>query len=144
MPPAISSSFSARTPVWRRPLSRLGTRPASGASFLPYSVFALDGVSALPLAEPAPHLHKHTHVTGEGELAAHEGSRAVQLAAADLQPDVGRGVDGHGGAVGLTLFDVLGTLATLAMGGMLLRRVLRNLRILGQLEPPNVVQDRDE
>lgn len=41
---------------------------------------------------------------------------------------------------GATIFDVAGALAALSMAAMLLRRLLRNLRILGQLEPANVVK----
>ena len=36
----------------------------------------------------------------------------------------------------LTAFDVAGIAAALSMGGLLLRRVVRNLRELAQLEPP--------
>ena len=41
---------------------------------------------------------------------------------------------------GMTVFDVAGVAAVLGMGGLLLRRVARNLKHLGQLEPPNVVK----
>jgi archaetidylinositol phosphate synthase len=36
----------------------------------------------------------------------------------------------------LTAFDVAGIIVTLSMGGLLLRRVIRNLRELARLEPP--------
>ena len=36
----------------------------------------------------------------------------------------------------LTAFDVAGIIAALSMGGLLLRRVIRNLRELARLEPP--------
>lgn len=42
--------------------------------------------------------------------------------------------------LGETIFDLAGTIAALMMAGMLLRRLRRNLRILGRLEPPNVVR----
>ena len=42
---------------------------------------------------------------------------------------------------GATIFDVAGTLGALAMVGMLLRRLFRNLRILSELEPPNTKKD---
>src|SRR5262249_24006596 len=38
--------------------------------------------------------------------------------------------------LGLTAFDVLGILAALSMAGLLLRRVIRNLRELAREEPP--------
>ncbi len=38
--------------------------------------------------------------------------------------------------VGATLFDVAGVLGALSMGGLLARRVVRNMRHLGRLEPP--------
>jgi len=36
----------------------------------------------------------------------------------------------------LTAFDVAGAAAALSMGGLLLRRIIRNLRELARLEPP--------
>ena len=42
--------------------------------------------------------------------------------------------------VGATVFDVAGVLAATGMLLMLLRRVVRNLRLLSELEPPNVVR----
>lgn len=42
--------------------------------------------------------------------------------------------------VGATVFDVAGVLAALSMLLMLLGRVVRNLRLLSGLEPPNVVR----
>jgi len=41
---------------------------------------------------------------------------------------------------GITVFDLVGVVAVLGMGGLLIRRVARNLRELGRLEPPNVVK----
>jgi archaetidylinositol phosphate synthase len=40
-----------------------------------------------------------------------------------------------------TVFDVVGVLTALGMLGMLLRRIIRNLRHLSRLEPPNVVKE---
>jgi phosphatidylglycerophosphate synthase len=40
------------------------------------------------------------------------------------------------GGVDVTAFDVLGAAAALGMGGMLSRRVVRNLRELSRMEPP--------
>ena len=42
---------------------------------------------------------------------------------------------------GATIFDVIGALAALGMGAMLMRRLVRNLRILGRLEPGGVVKN---
>lgn len=42
---------------------------------------------------------------------------------------------------GMTVFDLVGVAAVLGMGGLLIRRVARNLRTLGELEPPNVRKD---
>jgi len=38
--------------------------------------------------------------------------------------------------VGATVFDVIGALVALAMAGLLLARVVKNLRRLSALEPP--------
>ncbi len=43
--------------------------------------------------------------------------------------------------VGATVFDLAGVAAAAVMMGMLARRVARNLRHLGRLEPPNVRRD---
>jgi phosphatidylglycerophosphate synthase len=43
--------------------------------------------------------------------------------------------------VGATIFDLVGLVGVGAMTGMLARRVLRNLRNLGRLEPPNTVHE---
>lgn len=43
--------------------------------------------------------------------------------------------------VGATVFDLAGVVVAVIMVGMLARRVVRNLRSLGRLEPPNVRQD---
>ncbi len=43
--------------------------------------------------------------------------------------------------VGATVFDIAGVATTLSMTGMLLRRIVRNLRHLGRLEPANVVKE---
>jgi len=42
----------------------------------------------------------------------------------------------HVGVVGATLFDLIGGLVALTMGGLLLARVVTNLRRLAALEPP--------
>jgi len=42
----------------------------------------------------------------------------------------------HVGVVGATVFDVIGALVALAMAGLLLARVVKNLRRLSALEPP--------
>jgi phosphatidylglycerophosphate synthase len=42
----------------------------------------------------------------------------------------------HVGVVGATIFDVIGALVALAMAGLLLARVVNNLRRLSALEPP--------
>lgn len=44
--------------------------------------------------------------------------------------------------VGATIFDAAGVAVALAMFGMLLRRTVRNLRILAKLEPANVVKEK--
>lgn len=46
--------------------------------------------------------------------------------------------------VGGTIFDLVGICGVTIMVAMLSRRVTRNLRYLGQLEPPNVVKDVGE
>jgi phosphatidylglycerophosphate synthase len=43
--------------------------------------------------------------------------------------------------VGATVFDLAGLIAVALMTGMLSRRVIRNLRNLGRLEPANTVRD---
>lgn len=45
--------------------------------------------------------------------------------------------------VGATVFDLAGACLAAIMLGMLMRRVIRNLRQLGRLEPANVVKDPD-
>jgi len=45
--------------------------------------------------------------------------------------------------VGATIFDLAGLCCVAVMIGMLMRRVVRNLRNLGRLEPPNVVKNSD-
>jgi phosphatidylglycerophosphate synthase len=47
----------------------------------------------------------------------------------------------HAFGVDATAFDVVGVLTALGMMGMLLRRIIRNLRHLSRLEPPNVVKE---
>jgi phosphatidylglycerophosphate synthase len=44
-------------------------------------------------------------------------------------------------SINATIFDVIGMGAVIGMVGMLIRRIRRNLGILGELEPPNVVKD---
>jgi len=44
----------------------------------------------------------------------------------------------HVGVVGATVFDVIGALVALAMAGLLLARVVKNLRRLSALEPPRM------
>jgi len=46
--------------------------------------------------------------------------------------------------VGATIFDLFGLGTVLVMTAMLTRRVIRNLRNLARLEPPNVVKERGE
>jgi phosphatidylglycerophosphate synthase len=46
-----------------------------------------------------------------------------------------------GRPIGMTLFDVLGTLGAIAMIAMLARRGIRNLRLLAELEPANRRRD---
>ncbi len=43
-----------------------------------------------------------------------------------------------------TIYDIVGILVALGMTAMLLRRILRNLRNLSRLEPPNVVKEPTE
>jgi phosphatidylglycerophosphate synthase len=43
--------------------------------------------------------------------------------------------------VGATVFDAAGIVAAIGMTLMLVRRILRNLDVLGKAEPPNVVRD---
>lgn len=43
--------------------------------------------------------------------------------------------------VGATVFDLAGVITVAIMVGMLTRRVARNLRLLGRMEPPNVRKD---
>ena len=47
----------------------------------------------------------------------------------------------HIGPVELSVYDVFGMIGALGMLGLLASRVVRNLRELGRLEPPNVVKD---
>ena len=42
--------------------------------------------------------------------------------------------------IGMTVFDVAGIGAALGMTGLLLSRAVRNLQVLGRLEPANVVR----
>ena len=46
--------------------------------------------------------------------------------------------------LGATIYDIVGILVALGMTAMLLRRILRNLRNLSRLEPPNVVKEPSE
>jgi hypothetical protein len=43
----------------------------------------------------------------------------------------------------MTIFDLFGLGTVLVMWGMLSRRVIRNLRNLGRLEPANVVKETE-
>ena len=45
--------------------------------------------------------------------------------------------------LGATVFDLVGLIAVVVMTGMLSRRVIRNLRNLGRLEPPNTVREEE-
>jgi phosphatidylglycerophosphate synthase len=47
----------------------------------------------------------------------------------------------HAFGVGATIFDLAGIVGVGIMTGMLIRRLIRNLRNLGRLEPANVVKD---
>ena len=43
--------------------------------------------------------------------------------------------------IGMTILDIAGVLGALTMTGLLVSRVTRNLKVLGNMEPPNVVKD---
>ena len=43
--------------------------------------------------------------------------------------------------LGATIYDIVGILVALGMTAMLLRRIIRNLRNLSRLEPPNVAKE---
>jgi hypothetical protein len=97
------------------------SKTAGGEIHSAVSCWVLGALSPTP--EPATHLHEHTHVTREGELATHEGGGAVQLTPHDLQPHVGRGVDGDRRAVrcalsnlALAVGDTRGVVAGLGAG----------------------------
>jgi hypothetical protein len=46
--------------------------------------------------------------------------------------------------LGATIYDIVGILVALGMTAMLVRRIIRNLRNLSRLEPPNVVKEPSE
>lgn len=64
----------------------------------------------------------------------------ILLIALNVVAILARGLPFNLFGFGMTVFDIAGVAAVLGMGGMLIRRVARNLRQLAALEPANVVK----
>jgi archaetidylinositol phosphate synthase len=110
-----------------------------GLGFSPYMLLAVGLAIVVAYLVLSINVYLETHVFGvfrygygvvgptEARLAL-IGLNLMALATGPL-PFTVRGV-------GMTAFDILGATAALGMGGMLARRVIRNLRELSRMEPP--------
>jgi archaetidylinositol phosphate synthase len=112
---------------------------ALGLGFSPYMLIAVGLAIGLAYLLLSLNVYLETHVFGEfsfsyGNLGPTE-VRIILIALNTVALTIGP-LPFELIGVGATVFDIAGLAAALAMLGMLLARVLRNLRTLGRLEPP--------
>jgi archaetidylinositol phosphate synthase len=112
---------------------------ALGLGFSPYMLLAVGLAIGLAYLLLSVNVYLETHVFGEfrfsyGNLGPTE-VRLLLIALNTVALTLGPLSFGVAG-MGATVFDIAGLAATLGMLGMLLARVIANLRALARLEPP--------
>lgn len=114
-----------------------------GLGLSPYMLLSVALAIVIGYLVLSINVYLETHVLGEfrygyGFLGPTE-ARLVLIALNVIALSVGP-LPFHLLGVGATIYDVLGLAVALGMCGLLARRVVRNLRALSRLEPPNVVK----
>lgn len=114
-----------------------------GLGLSPYMLLSVALAIVIGYLVLSINVYLETHVLGEfrygyGFLGPTE-ARIVLIALNVIALSVGP-LPFHLLGVGATIYDVLGLAVALGMCGLLARRVVRNLRALSRLEPPNVVK----
>jgi archaetidylinositol phosphate synthase len=116
-----------------------------GLGLSPYMLLAVSLAIVVAYLVLSINVYLETHVFGEfryGYGVVGPTEARVLLIALNVVVVTARGLPFNLFGIGMTVFDLVGIAAALGMTGMLSRRVARNLKNLGRLEPPNQVRDR--
>lgn len=116
-----------------------------GMGLSPYMLLAVSLAIVVAYLVLSINVYLETHVFGEfryGYGVVGPTEARVLLIALNVVVVTARGLPFNLFGIGMTVFDLVGIAAALGMTGMLSRRVARNLKNLGRLEPPNQVRDR--